>query len=1418
MESNNLETKPIGNNSQAAVATPKPEGDKDQNNELVLRLTEAKISARAHAQTATNLFNKHFSEPEEVARTNVRSSNVQEELKALSGDEELLPSEFVARSKQALQSSTQSKDQALAEKKALEEQIYSHEQDLRWRISERIKNLEEVKGIRKIPAFIEKKRLEGQKVNTQRQIERLRPQAEAKGNIAKQIDEMENPVREKQEEKRVEIIIKEIGGEIRAIQDGYEKLMHEVFRDGSVTTDIQKAYIEQVITPVVDKVAKERKFSSDQIDLFYKTLQTSIDHREEPEDQKRIYQQELDRLFTYETGFWEVKDYCEPLLNGRDKTVISKLIARMAAEDIIPISEMVNPHLRSWSARYNFEHIFDAKRDENGRANPDDDLFGRQIFSEINSKESYTPNMEFWVALKSSKGANEVFGNSIQQQDKEYYASFLNGSLSDTNGTDIDGLYYYPTPDAIRNLVILASADYSNYRTVHANWTLDRLQKRPDWGQILDATEVAYPTLKEARPVLQSWHYREYANFPSIQGVAGGLATSVYKNVEVDSRLVELSIAALPNRMILDILSERKIIQQSDVDAIKSAGEIFEKNYREVMQKDSNIPYVEEHYFKNRLRENLFTLLRSKEGETNPKQIEAVKRIGTLSRYILDNQQNHQVLRYLASESVVTKLLDQSLKAEDISLFLEAHKRLPTLLTDSKLLQPFVMQFTDSQSVEYFGKILSSYGNNSENIQEVVKFLVANQIDKEIALAFPLQASTLMDEKMRETRLFIFEHGKSLLKDNTDIKFLNSLVGEFGRKSDSLIRGYQECLEAKAITNTDKDLVIEFARQFRVISPITIQGYKEAKQGGVEKVYITQLQALAERMTGSGLITEDERQKPYYKDLLKHVYSNNSGQWTNFESNETCLDRSGDLEGFKISQRYEIDLLTQSEIRVKSGEILDESVRDGVQKPILEVAEKMNSLGNDKEKIQAALLENIDKTLQEILQKGGLQGIDTESATTIDEKLFLILTDSIYGSRSVDSTTIKNLIITYEFTTFEDISDYIAGTRDRVGLANNQDYALLCEVGAFYSDRIKEVNRRLVQTVWNNPAIAMAMPEYFKNLAQETTAIQRKDLINRLQIEKLGASESFVEQVRKVLEKRGDKKYSPEDVRKIIQRYESWTQGLSEKTSTSPKPATKALYGQLRSQREKTFEALKIISGQEVDPKQAHLGEINLQQAMDTEKNIREGQYDGEQFASYTVQRFIDLFGDERAKIDRELSKFESLSGKQREILHGYVTKSKESAHARMVGGVCVSGDNPGKYPDKNMWTMPNYLQMVFQEPDTLQCQGLVLMHHFDEGGKKILTASFNPSSTYLYSVDESALFNGISSSLEQFATENGFDMVAIPQNKTIRTNRTGGEFERAMDRKVSQIGKTFKFNTAQQFSYHPNYQIQDMDIIWEKS
>ena len=244
----------------------------------------------------------------------------------------------------------------------------------------------------------------------------------------------------------------------------------------------------------------------------------------------------------------------------------------------------------------------------------------------------------------------------------------------------------------------------------------------------------------------------------------------------------------------------------------------------------------------------------------------------------------------------------------------------------------------------------------------------------------------------------------------------------------------------------------------------------------------------------------------------------------------------------------------------------------------------------------------------------------------------------------------------------------------------------------------------------------------------------------------------------------------------------------------------------------------ETITEATIDPKDFHLGEINLQQMLDEEAALRQGKYEEEQFASYTAQRFLNVFAPEKALIEKELDKFVSETGRQRKVLYGYVTKTKESAHARMTAGVCVSGDNPGKSEKRCQWNMPNYLQFVFQDPKTLRCQGLVLMHHYENKDGKTLTVSINPSSTYILSVDEKALFSAIYKALAGFATENDFDRICVSSNPTIRTNRTKGIFEKAFEEAIAKVDKKYELPESQVFSYTPEYFIKDLDVIWEKS
>ena len=165
--------------------------------------------------------------------------------------------------------------------------------------------------------------------------------------------------------------------------------------------------------------------------------------------------------------------------------------------------------------------------------------------------------------------------------------------------------------------------------------------------------------------------------------------------------------------------------------------------------------------------------------------------------------------------------------------------------------------------------------------------------------------------------------------------------------------------------------------------------------------------------------------------------------------------------------------------------------------------------------------------------------------------------------------------------------------------------------------------------------------------------------------------------------------------------------------------------------------------------------------------------------------------------------------------MEAYVTKNHTSAHARGVAGVCVAGDNPAKNHEKSMWNNPNYLQLVLRDSETKVCQGLVLIHIEEHAGKKILTASMNPSSTYLFSVNEAEMFKALQNQLIVFAKENNIDAIGVSRNRQIRTNRTGGEFEKAMERAIAACGREVVFPENRVFSNFNNYSQKEIDLIW---
>ncbi len=242
-------------------------------------------------------------------------------------------------------------------------------------------------------------------------------------------------------------------------------------------------------------------------------------------------------------------------------------------------------------------------------------------------------------------------------------------------------------------------------------------------------------------------------------------------------------------------------------------------------------------------------------------------------------------------------------------------------------------------------------------------------------------------------------------------------------------------------------------------------------------------------MISAKAASESDRAKPFYKDLLKHVYPKNSGNSGTYESAERCGDRSFDLREFNIKSKYVIDLLGSGEIMMREGQAVNEEHMRAAAEPIFAIQRKFESVGYDPEKMIELVGHQLDAEFPQI-----------EASFPLEEKIFRAMAEALYGSATDKSDKIKEIILGYEFALHQDVREYIVGTGDRVSQASNKEYAQLCELNSFYNDRIKDVTRLLTEKAFKTEGVPELMAEYFKSLAGKKANAVQRDKINKLQV------------------------------------------------------------------------------------------------------------------------------------------------------------------------------------------------------------------------------------------------------------------------------------------------------------------------------
>jgi len=655
---------------------------------LQLRFQEIRTRSQEKRGRIFVLINEVMSSKrEEVLGKEMTLEEIQKSVKELE-TEELLPDNYLVRSGFVINAIAQRKSKISEEERQLVGDVYSFSFTEKTKIQREIDQLNKIKGIRRLFIPSKRKRLIKEADKLEQKTSELNKRRDEKKVELKILQELETPV----DKKRDDVFCAEICKAVEEITNDYEGFLGELLDDRQIVDEITESYIDKVIVPFVEKSEVAKKLLPEQKDEFYTVLRDFLAHRDLPDEKKMPYRQALDRCLTAESGLSYLDSVCAQLSFFPERSEVRNLITILTARELEPILEEIkNNSSRHWELR---EKVL---KGINNAVFPDSDRiffsqfsFGKSVLEQLD-EDKYRilpPNMQFWVHLLSSKTAKKIFKDNLTEIDDSNYNFFLRKSLTDSHGTYIDSLYYFPRPDSVRNLLLLAAADYRQYRTVHANGTLARLAQRPDWASTLDEAEKKYPEIKSLRTLLENWNFTGYQSNTELQQGIGEFALSLYKTTSDDKELSQIVTEALPNSSIIKILKEKGVISSSDAENFTKAESLLSEISKEswkLYRQDNTTPHVESYYFVNALRESLFPLLLGV--GSREQQLFVLNKFKLLSELILEYKTDFKVLDVLVSDIFIKTVRDNNKKIEGVVNFLHEFHEADEMLSSGKSIE-----------------------------------------------------------------------------------------------------------------------------------------------------------------------------------------------------------------------------------------------------------------------------------------------------------------------------------------------------------------------------------------------------------------------------------------------------------------------------------------------------------------------------------------------------------------------------------------------------------------------------------------------------------------------------------------------------------------------------------------------------------
>jgi hypothetical protein len=385
--------------------------------------------------------------------------------------------------------------------------------------------------------------------------------------------------------------------------------------------------------------------------------------------------------------------------------------------------------------------------------------------------QSYATTITDWQRVHSFDSIQKVFAQEAVAIDKDFERVLVKESLDDFSGETIDALEYYPTPEAIRNLVLLLSADNKGYSKSHATGTFEKIIKQPVWPKIREATLAVYPELNldDVVEVVsnKSPIYYSILRRPRI----GRFASEIFKQNLTESgkntRISELALQSMSVADLAELAIERGILNEGSATAIIKAQKKIDESFP-----DQDVENLH-------IRRMLIDFISHNKNDNERMHLAQIEKVVELANAVSNNEiksGEEQSLSFSYFQAENFQKAYAMASPENAKKLLEVPGQLPRLMMRPDLIpgEAFFQNFEGQKTIDIFKKLEESYRGEDDCFYNILDFIHRGIMKVEWATKLPTIIPEIVQNK--EYWNIVRAHPDIMLADSDSLEFAGLFI------------------------------------------------------------------------------------------------------------------------------------------------------------------------------------------------------------------------------------------------------------------------------------------------------------------------------------------------------------------------------------------------------------------------------------------------------------------------------------------------------------------------------------------------------------------------------------------------------------------------------------------------------------------